>query len=84
MFSLYLIKKRYITLLFNDNHLFSLQKALYESGKDTVEREFRHTLSRYSKPVPAIAILDILTTDEGNLIETFVSFLHIVIIQNVF
>ncbi len=38
--------------------------TLYESGKDTLEREFKNTLSRHSKPVPAVLLLDILTIDE--------------------
>jgi len=39
--------------------------TLFESGKDTLEREFRNMLTRYSKPVPPFAILDVLTADDG-------------------
>ena len=41
------------------------QTALYEAGTDTLEREFRNLLHRHSKPVPAVAMLDIMTIDEG-------------------
>lgn len=43
---------------------FSLQKARFEKGKELLEAEFRSLLSRYSKPVPPVLILDAITVDE--------------------
>lgn len=41
-----------------------LQKSLLEKGKELLEAEFRSLLTRYSKPVPPILILDSLSLDE--------------------
>eukprot|EP00058_Branchiostoma_floridae_P021667 XP_002607157.1 hypothetical protein BRAFLDRAFT_113774 [Branchiostoma floridae] len=37
---------------------------LFESGKDQLEREFRNLLTRHSRPVPAVTILDMLGTED--------------------
>lgn len=42
----------------------SLQKARFEKGKELLEAEFRSLLTRYSKPVPPILILDAIGMDE--------------------
>uniref|UniRef100_A0A8C5FNG1 Exocyst complex component 7 n=1 Tax=Gadus morhua TaxID=8049 RepID=A0A8C5FNG1_GADMO len=39
-------------------------KARFEKGKELLEAEFRNLLTRYSKPVPPILILDALTVDD--------------------
>ncbi|XP_068161116.1 exocyst complex component 7 isoform X13 [Antennarius striatus] len=39
-------------------------KARFEKGKELLEAEFRSLLTRYSKPVPPILILDVITVDE--------------------
>ncbi|XP_034426925.1 exocyst complex component 7 isoform X12 [Hippoglossus hippoglossus] len=39
-------------------------KARFEKGKELLEGEFRSLLTRYSKPVPPILILDAITVDE--------------------
>ncbi|XP_038130075.1 exocyst complex component 7 isoform X5 [Cyprinodon tularosa] len=39
-------------------------KARFEKGKELLEAEFRSLLSRYSKPVPPVLILDAITVDE--------------------
>lgn len=39
-------------------------KSLLEKGKELLEAEFRSLLTRYSKPVPPILILDSLSLDE--------------------
>ncbi|XP_072559582.1 exocyst complex component 7 isoform X9 [Paramormyrops kingsleyae] len=39
-------------------------KARFEKGKELLEAEFRSLLTRYSKPVPPILILDAIGTDE--------------------
>ncbi|XP_034716092.1 exocyst complex component 7 isoform X13 [Etheostoma cragini] len=39
-------------------------KARFEKGKELLEVEFRSLLTRYSKPVPPILILDAITVDE--------------------
>ncbi|XP_008313161.1 exocyst complex component 7 isoform X11 [Cynoglossus semilaevis] len=39
-------------------------KARFEKGKELLEAEFRSLLTRYSKPVPPILILDAITVDE--------------------
>ncbi|XP_072312270.1 exocyst complex component 7 isoform X8 [Eucyclogobius newberryi] len=39
-------------------------KSLFEKGKELLEAEFRGLLTRYSKPVPPILILDALGADE--------------------
>ena len=43
---------------------FVIQKARFEKGKELLEAEFRNLLTRYSKPVPPILILDALTVDD--------------------
>lgn len=43
---------------------FCLQKARFEKGKELLEAEFRNLLTRYSKPVPPILILDAISVDE--------------------
>uniref|UniRef100_A0A3P9I5V9 Exocyst complex component 7 n=1 Tax=Oryzias latipes TaxID=8090 RepID=A0A3P9I5V9_ORYLA len=39
-------------------------KARFEKGKELLEAEFRGLLTRYSKPVPPILILDTISVDE--------------------
>ncbi|XP_041818321.1 exocyst complex component 7 isoform X3 [Chelmon rostratus] len=39
-------------------------KARFEKGKELLEAEFRSLLTRYSKPVPPILILDAISADE--------------------
>ncbi|XP_040923120.1 exocyst complex component 7 isoform X4 [Toxotes jaculatrix] len=39
-------------------------KARFEKGKELLEAEFRSLLTRYSKPVPPILILDAITVDD--------------------
>lgn len=41
-----------------------MQKARFEKGKELLEAEFRSLLTRYSKPVPPILILDAISVDE--------------------
>lgn len=41
-----------------------MQKARFEKGKELLEAEFRNLLTRYSKPVPPILILDAISVDE--------------------
>ena len=41
------------------------QTMQFEAGKDSLEREFRSLLSRHSRPVPPVAILDLLVGEEG-------------------
>ena len=38
--------------------------TLFDAGKDALEREFRNLLTRNSKPVPAITIIDAISVDE--------------------
>ncbi|XP_070580282.1 exocyst complex component 7-like isoform X2 [Ptychodera flava] len=44
-------------------------KSLFESGKEGLEREFRTLLTRHSKPVPPVMILDMIGTDEERTME---------------
>ncbi|XP_064423657.1 exocyst complex component 7 isoform X5 [Latimeria chalumnae] len=39
-------------------------KSLFEKGKESLESEFRSLLTRHSKPVPAILILDLIGGDD--------------------
>ncbi|XP_060107996.1 exocyst complex component 7 isoform X4 [Heteronotia binoei] len=39
-------------------------KLLFEKGKESLESEFRSLMTRYSKPVPPILILDLISLDE--------------------
>lgn len=41
-----------------------MQKARFEKGKELLEAEFRSLLTRYSKAVPPILILDAISVDE--------------------
>uniref|UniRef100_A0A3P8ZX27 Exocyst complex component 7 n=1 Tax=Esox lucius TaxID=8010 RepID=A0A3P8ZX27_ESOLU len=52
---------------FQDNNPDSPElntKARFEKGKELLEAEFRSLLTRYSKPVPPVLILDAITVDE--------------------
>lgn len=44
--------------------LIFVQKARFEKGKELLEAEFRSLLTRYSKAVPPILILDAISVDE--------------------
>lgn len=46
------------------NFFVVVQKARFEKGKELLEAEFRSLLTRYSKPVPPILILDAISVDE--------------------
>nr|XP_056714628.1 exocyst complex component 7 isoform X7 [Euleptes europaea] len=39
-------------------------KLLFEKGKESLESEFRSLMTRHSKPVPPILILDLISLDE--------------------
>uniref|UniRef100_A0A8D0ECR9 Exocyst complex component 7 n=1 Tax=Salvator merianae TaxID=96440 RepID=A0A8D0ECR9_SALMN len=39
-------------------------KLLFEKGKESLESEFRSLMTRHSKPVPPILILDLITLDD--------------------
>ncbi|XP_077183847.1 exocyst complex component 7 isoform X10 [Paroedura picta] len=39
-------------------------KLLFEKGKESLESEFRSLMTRHSKPVPPILILDLISIDE--------------------
>ncbi|XP_074870279.1 exocyst complex component 7 isoform X4 [Carettochelys insculpta] len=39
-------------------------KSLFERGKESLESEFRSLMTRHTKPVPAILILDLISGDE--------------------
>ncbi|NXB29572.1 EXOC7 protein, partial [Eulacestoma nigropectus] len=39
-------------------------KSLFERGKDSLESEFRSLMTRHTKPVPPILILDLISGDE--------------------
>lgn len=49
---------------FHNVLFFFQQKARFDKGKELLEAEFRSLLTRYSKPVPPILILDAITVDE--------------------
>ncbi|ELT97419.1 hypothetical protein CAPTEDRAFT_153271 [Capitella teleta] len=55
---------QYFTANNPDSPEMSHVTALYEAGKDALEREFRNLLTRHSKPVPAVVILDALAVEE--------------------
>lgn len=40
------------------------QKSLFERGKESLESEFRSLMTRHTKPVPPILILDLISGDE--------------------
>ncbi|KAJ7316053.1 hypothetical protein JRQ81_002215 [Phrynocephalus forsythii] len=39
-------------------------KSLFEKGKESLESEFRSLMTRHSKPIPPILILDLITLDD--------------------
>ena len=41
-----------------------MQTTLYEAGKEALEREFRNLLTRHTKPVPPVVILDVLAVED--------------------
>lgn len=54
-----------------------LQKARFEKGKELLEAEFRSLLTRYSKPVPPILILDAIGGDEDIEVQEDVTLEHL-------
>jgi len=40
------------------------QKSLFERGKESLESEFRSLMTRHTKPVPPILILDLISGDD--------------------
>ncbi len=54
-----------------------LQKARFEKGKELLEAEFRSLLTRYSKPVPPILILDAIGGDEDMEVQEDVTLEHL-------
>lgn len=55
----------------------SLQKARFEKGKELLEAEFRGLLTRYSKPVPPVLILDAISVDEDLEVQEEVMLEHL-------
>ncbi|TRY56011.1 hypothetical protein DNTS_018830 [Danionella cerebrum] len=52
-------------------------KARFEKGKELLEAEFRGLLTRYSKPVPPVLILDAIGADEELEIQEEVTLEHL-------
>uniref|UniRef100_A0A8C1FFG9 Exocyst complex component 7 n=1 Tax=Cyprinus carpio carpio TaxID=630221 RepID=A0A8C1FFG9_CYPCA len=52
-------------------------KARFERGKELLEAEFRSLLTRYSKPVPPILILDAIGGDEDMEVQEDVTLEHL-------
>ncbi|XP_062330120.1 exocyst complex component 7 isoform X2 [Osmerus eperlanus] len=52
-------------------------KARFEKGKELLEAEFRSLLTRYSKPVPPILILDAIGVDEELEVQEVVVLEHL-------
>uniref|UniRef100_A0A671KVD0 Exocyst complex component 7 n=1 Tax=Sinocyclocheilus anshuiensis TaxID=1608454 RepID=A0A671KVD0_9TELE len=52
-------------------------KARFEKGKELLEAEFRSLLTRYSKPVPPILILDAIGGDEDMEVQEDVTLEHL-------
>nr|XP_020516737.1 exocyst complex component 7-like isoform X8 [Labrus bergylta] len=52
-------------------------KARFEKGKELLEAEFRSLLTRYSKPVPPILILDAISVDEDLEVQEDVMLEHL-------
>ncbi|KAM4623785.1 exocyst complex component 7 isoform 3-T3 [Polymixia lowei] len=52
-------------------------KARFEKGKELLEAEFRSLLTRYSKPVPPILILDAISMDDELEVQEEVTLEHL-------
>ncbi|KAG1930395.1 exocyst complex component 7 isoform X12 [Pimephales promelas] len=52
-------------------------KARFEKGKELLEAEFRSLLTRYSKPVPPVLILDAIGGDEDMEVQEDVTLEHL-------
>ncbi|XP_073773637.1 exocyst complex component 7 isoform X10 [Danio rerio] len=52
-------------------------KARFEKGKELLEAEFRSLLTRYSKPVPPVLILDAIGGDEDMEVQEEVTLEHL-------
>uniref|UniRef100_A0A3Q3WDZ8 Exocyst complex component 7 n=1 Tax=Mola mola TaxID=94237 RepID=A0A3Q3WDZ8_MOLML len=52
-------------------------KARFEKGKELLEAEFRSLLTRYSKPVPPVLILDAISVDEDLEVQEEVMLEHL-------
>jgi flagellar motor protein MotB len=48
---------------------FSLQLSLFNTGSDALSKEFRDMLTRHSKVIPAVGILEMI--EEGNTLNSF-------------
>ncbi|MCJ8738881.1 hypothetical protein PDJAM_G00040810 [Pangasius djambal] len=59
-----IIKEGPVTLELIQFLLHVFQKVRFEKGKEQLEAEFRALLTRYSKPVPPVLILDAIGGDE--------------------
>ena len=55
----------------------AVQKARFEKGKESLETEFRGLLTRYSKPVPPILILDAIGVDDELEVQEEVTLEHL-------
>ena len=42
-----------------------LQVALYEAGKELLEKEFHNLLSHHGKPAPPNVLIELITNDNG-------------------
>ncbi|XP_063077842.1 exocyst complex component 7 [Engraulis encrasicolus] len=60
-----------------DSPELNLVKARFEKGKESLEAEFRSLLTRYSKPVPPILILDAIGLDEELEVQEEVTLEHL-------
>ncbi|XP_056325142.1 exocyst complex component 7 isoform X8 [Danio aesculapii] len=60
-------------------------KARFEKGKELLEAEFRSLLTRYSKPVPPVLILDAIGGDEDMEVQEEVTLEHLpeVVLQDI-
>ncbi|XP_031416842.1 exocyst complex component 7 isoform X9 [Clupea harengus] len=60
-----------------DSPELNLVKARFEKGKESLETEFRGLLTRYSKPVPPILILDAIGVDDELEVQEEVTLEHL-------
>uniref|UniRef100_A0A8C1IKN3 Exocyst complex component 7 n=1 Tax=Cyprinus carpio TaxID=7962 RepID=A0A8C1IKN3_CYPCA len=66
-----------VTFQNNNSPAVVLQKARFERGKELLEAEFRSLLTRYSKPVPPVLILDAIGGDEDMEVQEDVTLEHL-------
>uniref|UniRef100_A0A8C2GSD4 Exocyst complex component 7 n=1 Tax=Cyprinus carpio TaxID=7962 RepID=A0A8C2GSD4_CYPCA len=73
----HVISYYHVTRVQRQSDISAVSKTRFERGKELLEAEFRSLLTRYSKPVPPILILDAIGGDEDMEVQADVTLEHL-------